>query len=192
MDQCNFTNCATAFFTENGHAVVTHSSFNAGTTGQYGLSNQEAGLVVEDCTIEGYASAGVWLDGDGASASYNTIEHCLFRSCSDGVFNGTGRWFVFRHNIVENSVWHGVRIRLQNTGMPLVIDGNNLLPCTQGWPLRFDNGPDLNATNNWWGTTDAELVAQRVYDSRLNPQGNGFVTYEPFALEPFAGAGPRH
>ncbi len=191
INDCQFEDCGTALYVTNGNTIVNRTRFIAGVDGQYGACNQEAGLVLEDCYIEGYASAGVWMVGDGQSASYNTIEHCHFYSCSDGVYNGTGRTFNFQFNIVENCVWHGVRIRLQNTGMPLLIANNHLLPCTQGWPLRFDNGPDLDVTGNWWGSADSSAVAALVYDSHLNPEGNGFAVYTPFATGPILGVGPR-
>jgi hypothetical protein len=48
---------------------------------------------------------------------------------------------------------------------------------------------NINATYNWWGTTDTELIAQQIYDYRKD-FSIGNVTFIPFLTEPNSNASP--
>lgn len=56
-----------------------------------------------------------------------------------------------------------------------------------GWGLRQQGGVNINATGNWWGTTDAGTIAAKIRDF-YDDNTRGIVTYTPFATAPFATA----
>ena len=62
---------------------------------------------------------------------------------------------------------------------------------------RFPNvygliSPDVTAVNNWWGTTDASIINQTIYDHKNNTNV-GTVTFEPILTlpNPFAMPNPN-
>jgi hypothetical protein len=48
---------------------------------------------------------------------------------------------------------------------------------------------NINATYNWWGTTDTELISQQIFDYRKD-FSIGNVTFVPFLAEPNPSASP--
>jgi len=68
-------------------------------------------------------------------------------------------------------------------------------PSDFGWFHELDEGyPDWVANpsiaQNWWGTTDEEIVAQTVFDGS-DDDAFGIVSYQPVLDEPVAAAMPR-
>jgi len=72
-----------------------------------------------------------------------------------------------------------------NTGR-LTITGNDIFENI--W-YNFDLGEkqiwDLDARNNWWGTTDTAIIRQKIYDKHRD-QTLGRVVFTPFATAPFS------
>lgn len=49
--------------------------------------------------------------------------------------------------------------------------------------IKLYQKSDVNATFNWWGTTDAALISQKIFDNKNNFH-SGTVTFVPFLTEP--------
>jgi len=43
------------------------------------------------------------------------------------------------------------------------------------------NPPEIDLTNNYWGTTDPAQIAEWIHDANDDPQVTGVVLFEPFA-----------
>ena len=67
------------------------------------------------------------------------------------------------------------------TSAPLSIIYNNIEGNNQSIYLASSN--NLNATNNWWGTTDTPAINQTIHDNK-NDANLGTVTFVPFLTEP--------
>jgi parallel beta-helix repeat protein len=70
---------------------------------------------------------------------------------------------------------------------------NNIVD-NPGWSVYLDgSAPDVDATNNWWGTTNSEMISSKIRDKEDLPQNSpervGEVLYEPFEATPVAEAG---
>ncbi|MEM2967876.1 MAG: hypothetical protein QXJ40_00930 [Candidatus Bathyarchaeia archaeon] len=64
------------------------------------------------------------------------------------------------------------------------INYNNIIGC-QGYFIKLTNPfkNDVNATYNWWGTTDTQEISKRIYDSK-HDFNMGTVTFIPFLTAP--------
>ena len=66
-----------------------------------------------------------------------------------------------------------------------IITNNNIFSNTENIHLTENSTKleNVNATNNWWGTTDAAAINQTIWDSK-NATNLGTVDFIPFLNEP--------
>ena len=68
---------------------------------------------------------------------------------------------------------------VEGTGQYLTVDNNNIEANSEYNIKLSEEGGDVKATSNWWGTTDKSAISQKIYDS--NRDFNlGTVNFEPF------------
>ena len=72
----------------------------------------------------------------------------------------------------------GVGIRLQGDSRPARLQQNQLVNNTQA-ALANEGAAAVDATRNWWGSSDADDVAAAIQDQRVNAAW-GKVIFEPF------------
>jgi parallel beta-helix repeat protein len=136
--------------------------------------------LVSDNTISSFLS-GIT---DSANSTV-TIENNYITLCGQGI-NGVGSNVIIRNNtFTENLV--GINIFLK--GSP-VIEFNNIQNSLNNsiyladipWQnvLISDN---INAANNWWGTTDESKIASSIYDNKYD-SALGTVNFTPFLTSP--------
>jgi hypothetical protein len=161
-------------------------------------------------TISGCKTAGILLESDqtqgGHTPLYNvariekntisnnyygiknfgqaSIEGNLITNNYYGILGGD----IIRYNtIADNSYgilgWASTIIynNIQNNSEYSLHLGSN--------GLGFFTTSDLNATYNWWGTTDNNAISQKIYDYN-NDFTLGKVTFVPFLTEPNPQATP--
>ncbi len=157
--------------------------------------NQRRGLVVQNGRvtvanniIEGNTDIGAELSGVGGNIFFNNN---VVRGSERGVqvsesrnSNTPSPLGSFEGNTISENQY-GLFIFL-NT--PLEFHGNNILNnIDYSVYIRRPNdrqSHDINGDGNWWGTTDADEIAEAIYDWNddfLLPR----VIFEPFAAEPF-------
>lgn len=159
--------------------------------------------VVEHCIFE-YAFSGLQVHYSTA-----TIRQSLFRHNYEGIrFSTTD--IVIEHNDIVNN-YYG--IRCEANGSRTTVTKNRLLDNDYAFfPVRktgesvkiFDNNianskvyqlnlgqmqnEDLDLSNNWWGTTEAKVIAASIFDKAMDP-ALGRVKFEPFLQQPVTDAG---
>lgn len=96
---------------------------------------------------------------------------------------------IIRNNtILNNSI--GIKISKQTAyffgygelNVTPIIAYNNIIGNSNTSIHSTVSKNDIDATNNWWGTTDANAIDQSIYDSK-NDFTLGTVNYSPFLSE---------
>lgn len=73
-----------------------------------------------------------------------------------------------------------IEINSAGASPPIIINNNFVGVNTHNIQSGFDT-PDINATYNWWGTTDAQAINQTIYDYKKNFHF-GKVIFVPFLI----------
>lgn len=110
---------------------------------------------------------------DGPLAIVTTIQRNLIFNNADGI--GLTYSATIENNTVKNN---SIGIAIST---PLSMTYNNIEGNNQSVYLLSSN--NLNAANNWWGTTDPQAINRTVYDSKNN-SSLGTVTFVPFLASP--------
>lgn len=150
-----------------------------------GIGFETENATIINNTIYGCYGAGIgFSEGTGnALIASNTIYDC---SCGINV-NETGRIngdydavITIQRNLIWNTnlgIGSTLPIRVEYntiknnyvgiaTSAPLSVTYNNIEGNNQSIYLASSN--NLNATNNWWGTIDAQAINQSIYDSKYD------------------------
>jgi hypothetical protein len=165
-----------------------------------GIGFETENATITNNTIYGCYGAGIgFYEGTGnALISDNTIYYCSY-----GInLNETGRLYgdhnavtTIQRNLIYNNAWGIVStlpVTVENntienntvgiaTSAPLSVTYNNIEGNNQSVYLSSPN--NLNATNNWWGTTDTQAISQSIHDFD-DDSTLGKVTFVPFLTEP--------
>ncbi len=92
---------------------------------------------------------------------------------------------VIQDNTIVNS---GIGITLNNAVSP-TISGNNIENSNQ-YSIRLKGtSNNIDAANNWWGTTDTQAINQSIYDLK-NDFNLGKVNFTPILNSPNPSAPP--
>jgi hypothetical protein len=170
--------------TYSGYAVISNNFIKCiGNYGVYASNN----AYISDNNITG-CSTGVYVTGNSTvtrnlitsntygvrvSASSAKIENNVIASNNYGI-NGGG---TIRNNTFGNNIL-GVDVSLVAN-----ITQNNIINSTQNnIRMSMSNTNTVDATYNWWGTTDAEAINKTVQDYKTNPSV-GKVNFAPFLNE---------
>jgi hypothetical protein len=170
--------------TYNGYPVISNNFIKC--TGNYGVyaSNN---AYISDNNITG-CSSGVYVTGNSTvtrnlitsntfgvrvSASSAKIENNVIVSNNYGISGGG----TIRNNTFGNNVL-GVDISLAAN-----ITQNNIISSTQNnIRMSMSSANTVDATYNWWGTTDTQAINQTIQDYKTNPS-TGKVNFTPFLTE---------
>jgi hypothetical protein len=131
--------------------------------------------IVHDSISDRYVLSKNTVDGCdvGIEAHYfSTIEQNTIINNGIGIVN-RGASIIQNNTIVNNTV--GIY-----SYKPSTIVYNNIQNNSE-YSIRLDQGAsgNLNATYNWWGTTDTASISQKIYD--VDDDFNlGAVTFTPF------------
>ena len=109
----------------------------------------------------------VILDGASLTITNNLIDH-------NSRFGISGGGYIESNTITNNQV--GIHNPPSGT-----ITNNNIVGNTLN---NIDaTTANMNAQNNWWGTTDTQTINQTIYDSKVDST-LGTITFVPFLNQP--------
>lgn len=149
--------------------------------------------------IIGNNSIGIngWLRISSVLIEDNQISNCTIGIRADAGANANDMR-ILRNLIINNSVgivfWgitdiqnntiaqNSIGIQCGPSPLPFKIMGNNLQNNSQ-YNIEHIHLNDLDARNNWWGTTDIQLINQSIFD-RKNDSILGEVKFTPFLVAP--------
>ena len=141
-----------------------------------------SGLLIDRCLFRqnrgGYGPVSIW-------SNMVEVMHSLF-------YGNSGHYASAirpgsRCIIENNTFWQGSCTHPQGAALwtmnNFTFVGNTLVGNT---PYQFTNNwnvYDVNATGNFWGTTEPITIAQQIYDFYDNPE-NGKVFWDPYLTMP--------
>ncbi len=131
---------------------------------------------------------------DGINVANNSallIERNLITCCHQAI-SGVGTQATIKNNTLRSNI-NAIDIYFN---FPPIIEFNNFQDNKET-SIDLENMPwqevlvskDINAPNNWWGTTDQSLIAQSIHDKQ-DDSALGQVNYTPFLSEPNSQASP--
>jgi len=107
-----------------------------------------------------------------------TIERNLITNNTKGITIGSSKMTIRNNTIAENSV--GISI---GSSPSATIIYNNIENNSQYSIQLEGTSNEVNATYNWWGTTDTQPINQTIFDFK-NDFNLGTVIFVPFLTEP--------
>lgn len=157
---------------------------------EYGINLNNASPIIENNFISKNNTGINNLFNSDANIKYNQIEYSTEYGIQVGGSNPVIHWNNFNSN-KENS------IRIPPTGYggssQPTINNNNFAGATYEVYIQGNasnpNQYDVDATNNWWGTTKINLVMDMIYDkqdlSTDDPKYNytGNIIWTPIATQ---------
>ncbi len=108
---------------------------------------------------------------------YNTIKDSFYYA-----IHSHGAAIIKYNDITNNTI--GIQTWYGTTPTPIVHD-NNIFNNTE-YNINNTDYLELNATNNWWGTTNTSIINAKIFDYHDN-NTYGEVIYKPFRTSPFNG-----
>jgi len=195
---------------EDGAGISIHHSqdvliTNCEFVNAYLAVNDDLNVVVRNCTFGEYEDLSYGINFGGGSIA--VVENCqitgaeialnltsnssvgMFESYIDGSFvslylNGPNSHVYGTNNVIAGAEFSSMRIRQNST---VDFHGNHILhngtPDTYSvYCDGFYNPPvqDVDLTGNYWGTDDADQIAEWIYDYNDDPSNYALVLYEPF------------
>jgi len=170
--------------TNSGNATISNNFIKC--TGNYGIA-AASNAYISDNNITG-CSTGIYVMGNSvvtrnlitqntygvrSSSATAKIENNIIANNNYGISGGG----IIRNNTVGNNLI-GIDVSLASN-----INQNNILSNTQyNTRMSLSNTTTIDATYNWWGTTDAQTINQTIRDYKTTPSV-GQVNFTPFLNE---------
>jgi parallel beta-helix repeat protein len=173
----NYGNDAAAIYTNGG--IISNNTILGGYRG-IETERSEGGLILNNVIKETEGGGAITIGFDTAP----TIIGNLLIDNHEGItFWDPNGPYVANNTLVQNTV--GFRftsyIAASSLGEILYNNINN-----NGYDVRVEKEDTqiiINMTYNWWGTTDASFIDQKIYDQKDNSRLS-IVNYAPFLTTP--------
>jgi hypothetical protein len=141
-------------------------------------------------------TSGIILEGNGYIFA-NTIEDCDIGIRGGTIIEGNllinNRYGleVCSDTTIRNNTFtsNAEAIRIINNPSSVTINYNNFENSTQNSIYLMNTSNTIDATNNWWGTTDPQAINLTIHDYKYE-FGLGKVNFVPFLTEPNPKATP--
>jgi parallel beta-helix repeat protein len=157
-----------------------------------GIGNENTALIIDN-TISGHLdNTAISISGGSPTIQRNQISNSYGYGGDSGYWqsgisiSGNSSPIIKQNTITKNAV--GISFE----GSPTPTINNNNIEENSNYNLRMKPSVqvDINAANNWWGTTETATIDQKIYD--YNDDFNlGKVNYTPFLTEPNSQAVPN-
>lgn len=123
---------------------------------------------------DGYPFFGIQVDGSSPLIQNNTITNTGIGICLSDSGVILAKPTIRNNNIYDNKVW--------NLFLGYTRSGYDT--------LDYAAVSNIDAANNWWGTTDNQAISQTIRDSKYQSD-LGTVTFSPFLTEQNPQAAPN-
>jgi hypothetical protein len=160
IDNCLFKN--NNYSLHGGHIEIYGSTFQ---NNNYGLYDVEKTNVFDSI----FTGNNISISGDDYE-----IKRCKITGNNIGIQSSRDGFLIFSNHIVNNNI--GILL----SGGETKVNYNNIYNNYE-YNLKSLSYEDIDATNNWWGTTDNELIDESIFTYGIY-DGNimGDIIYEPY------------
>lgn len=160
---------STAVYVDGVTATVRNNAIRYfQTNGVYVIGAGASGTVVQGNTIENFNRQGDCIEANGSSPTItgNTLMSCLSGVKISGANNATT---VNGNNIITGN-GAGIHVDAGSAHLPIpTVTGNQLYGNSSNYiTAHYANGGSdlhLNATGNWWGSTDLVAIGASITDA---------------------------
>ncbi len=154
-------------------AIVAHDSAyvaNNQILNWYNGITVDGQVTVEGNVVAGSSNIGIWVDSQAVNVESNYVTANKIGIIAEG-------------NIQNNAVIDNeVGIQTPAASVNLTITGNNIVGNSQS-SFVLKSAQNVDAANNWWGTTDIQAINQTIWDFKKD-FNLGTVNFLPFLNEP--------
>ncbi|MBZ0263639.1 right-handed parallel beta-helix repeat-containing protein [bacterium] len=135
-------------------------------------------ISLDGCSIEDNGNEG--MKGDSFTSVNQLTENNINHNDGRGLYFQSRIDLNAAHNTVVGNSSHGLEVYSSST--TLIFQNSTFFDNGTHDLVNNSNQP-FTAHSNWWNSTDADFIAQRIYDFNDNNQ-RGLVTFEPFLEAP--------
>jgi len=176
--------------TYNG-TTYTQSLCDAIGVGPADASDPVNGVVTDNIVTCGLDGISV---GEGPSTTA-IVENNLVENCIRDGMSISSTSVVENNTIIDSNVGMFIFNFYSDPSWSLTstlptVTGNNILNSGK-YNIDYQSNMDLNATYNWWGTTDLQAIAQTIHDHASDPTLDGSVNVNPCLTAPNPEAYPN-
>ncbi len=147
-----------------GTAYISNNNITGCWTGIYAVGAS----TIQYNNIMGNANDGIL--GENAAS---TIQNNVLANNDVGI-SVTG---IIRNNTIANNLVAGI----WGPNSSATISQNNIYDNAQN--VHLTEPDDIEAVNNWWGTTDASAINQTIWDHK-NASNLGTLNFDPYLTAP--------
>lgn len=144
--------------------------------------------VFQDCNFGVKAQTGTVLTVQGNQFLNGVngvdIDPAALVTVTDNLINGNSRYGINGGGTITSNTISNNQVGIHNPPSG-IISQNNIVGNTANSITATT--ANINAQNNWWGTTDTAAINQTIYDSKVDSH-LGTVSYVPFLTAPSATA----
>jgi hypothetical protein len=177
--------------TGNGSPIFSDNVLTGkGGSGNWGVMAQ--GITIKDNVISGLETA-IDVYYGPLTVIGNTISNSnigINTQYGSGTVSGNSITYcgigILAADTVTNNLIANNGYGIQEAKDTASIHYNNILDNNKG-SISISGSHDIDATNNWWGTTDAQAINQSIRDFK-NDFNVGTVNFTPFLTGPSSSA----
>jgi len=120
---------------------------------------------------------GIYLERGTATMDSNFFGSNVAPDKQGGGICSVGTPLSISYSVITQNT-DGIKIGSTN-----VVISNCNFYGNENYAVINESSPDIDATNNWWGTVDPMEINQKIYDF-FDDESLGKVLYNPFLLSP--------